>query len=192
MRRLVLAVLLVGCSHETATPGSDAGALPTTAALASAAPSGPAAAGSAAGTGRAQAAGAAGATGKARAVSGPYQAAKGTFYIPDSGGWSGVKWPGDDDPSGVGAGTLALQIAADGRVSGTISGALGDLTVDGMDRDGQLTAQLLPAPGAPIHSFTGTLIARDDGTKVTGTMRLSDGINRLVRVADVALVTAGS
>lgn len=174
---LTAAATVMACSHETATTAAssaDSGA--TTGAAASASSTAAAAANTAPA-----------ATGKARTVNGPYQATKGTFYIPDSSGWSGVKQLGEDDPSGIGAGTLSLQIGADGRVSGKITGALGDLTVDGLDRDGELTAQLMPATGAPITSFTGTLIAKDDGTKVTGTMRLSDGINRLVRVADVKL-----
>lgn len=178
---LVLAVPVAGCSHEPTTAGAsgatDAGTsaaatalstLPSASTRASAAPAGAAAAA---------------APVKARAVSGPYQATKTTVSVLDSG----LKLPGDDDPGGLGAGTLTLQIAADGRVTGKVSGALGDLTVDGMDRDGELTAQLTPAAGAPINSFTGTLIARDDGTKVTGKMRLSDGVNRVIRVADVTL-----
>lgn len=177
---LTAAAAVVACSHETATTAAasaDSGATTAATAIGSASST---ASGAAANTAPA-------APGKARTVNGPYQATKGTFYIPDSSGWSGVKQLGEEDPSGIGAGTLSLQIGADGRVSGKITGALGDLTVDGLDRDGELTAQLMPATGAPITSFTGTLIAKDDGTKVTGTMRLSDGINRLVRVADVKL-----
>ncbi len=191
MKRVALlaaSTLLAACSHETATTtvsSTDAGVATTATAVATSS-TGPASSAAPTASGAAPAAAAAG-TGKARTVNGPYQATKGTFYIPDSSGWSGVKQLGEDDPSGIGAGTLSLQIGADGRVSGKITGALGDLTVDWLDRDGELTAQLMPATGAPITSFTGTLIAKDDGTKVTGTMRLSDGINRLVRVADVKL-----
>jgi hypothetical protein len=176
---LVAAVPLAGCSHETTTTGStDAGTSAAATAMATP-PSATTRASAAPTTGGAAAA----APVKARAVSGPYQATKTTVSVLDSG----LKLPGDEDPAGLGAGTLTLQIAPDGRVTGKVSGALGDLTVDGMDRDGELTAQLTPAAGAPINSFTGTLIARDDGTKVTGKMRLSDGINRVLRVADVTL-----
>jgi hypothetical protein len=181
---LAAATLLAACSHETATAtvsSTDAG-VTTSATAVAASSSGPASSAAPTASGAASAA-----TGKARTVNGPYQATKGTFYIPDSSGWSGVKQLGEDDPSGIGAGTVSLEIGADGRVRGKITGALGELTVDGLDRDGELTAQLTPAAGAPINSFTGTLIAKDDGAKVTGTMRLSDGINRLVRVADVKL-----
>jgi hypothetical protein len=99
----------------------------------------------------------------------------------------GVKFHSDDSTAGVGEGTLTLTIDPSGRMTGTASGVLGDMTISGLDRGGDFAASLRPAAA---DGFTGTFIGSEPppgAAAMTGTMNLSDGKNELVRTATVQL-----
>jgi hypothetical protein len=124
------------------------------------------------------------------AFEGSYEAQAGTMFIPREGDvpnaaeWAGTKFRSDDAGVGRGAGTLALSIDADGRISGEGSGALGAFTLTGQ-RTGDRARGTLRG-GAPDFFF-GTFDLTIAGDAATGTASASDGEARVVRTLTVTL-----
>jgi hypothetical protein len=113
---------------------------------------------------------------------GGYKSVEGTFVLP-----GGVKWKVPASDAGLGDGTIALTVdSAAGRVQGTVDGALGPATIDGIAVDRTITATVSRAdPGD--HGFTGTLQGTLGDATVQGTMNLTQADVTAVRNATFAL-----
>jgi hypothetical protein len=100
----------------------------------------------------------------------------------------GVKeWKKDDGSQASGAGTLTLNAAADGSVTGTAKGPLGEQQVTGRV-EGE-TAALSLVPGAP-EGFHGVILASKTADGLKGTLQASSGDSLQVRKASVTLTKA--
>lgn len=101
----------------------------------------------------------------------------------------GVKeWKTDDGARASGPGELSLEVGADGTVTGSGKGALGELTVTGRFEGDRAALALAPAtPGG----FQGVLLATRTGERLEGTLSASSGDSLQVRRAAVTLTRAG-
>jgi hypothetical protein len=96
-------------------------------------------------------------------------------------------WDDDDGTRGTGTGVLEIAIDADGRVTGSSKGALGDLSASGAVEGESVRLRLLPRPGAPGLAFAGYMVAERNSEVLTGVLRASSGDSLLVRRAEVEL-----
>lgn len=102
---------------------------------------------------------------------GTYKSATGTLYIPPD--WKHVQWTGTETPSGIGEGSIALHVdPASGRVVGTLDGPLGPAAIDGLVRDGRLTASIRRTDPSD-HGFGGTLEGSMTKDHAEGTLSAS-------------------
>jgi hypothetical protein len=116
---------------------------------------------------------------------GTYKSAAGTLYIPSD--WKNVRWSGSDSQAGLGDGAMTLQIdAATGRVLGTVEGPLGPAVVDGVVRDGKMTASILRKVPSD-RGFSGTLLGSVERDVAEGSMNLSSAEANAVRSATFTL-----
>jgi len=100
----------------------------------------------------------------------------------------GVKaWQDDDGKRASGEGKLSLEVAADGGVLGTASGALGALAVAGRV-DGDRAALTLSS--AEPDGFHGVILASQTPEGMKGTLSASSADSLQVRRADVVLTRA--
>ncbi|HEX2874774.1 MAG TPA: hypothetical protein VHP33_26165 [Polyangiaceae bacterium] len=100
----------------------------------------------------------------------------------------GVKeWKNDDGKKASGEGKLSLEAKPDGSVSGTATGALGDLTVTGQV-DGDRAALTLTSPQP--EGFHGVILATQTPEGMKGTLNASSGDSLQVRQAAVTLSRA--
>jgi hypothetical protein len=98
-----------------------------------------------------------------------------------------VKWKVAESDAGLGEGTIALSVdAATGRVQGTVDGALGPATIDGVAADRKIAATVSRADPSD-HGFTGTLQGTLGDATVQGTMNLTQADVTAVRSATFAL-----
>jgi hypothetical protein len=113
---------------------------------------------------------------------GTYKSVEGTFVLPE-----GVKWKVPESPAGLGEGTIVLTLdRGTGRAQGTVDGALGPATIDGVAKDGHVTASVSRAdPGD--QGFTGTLQGSVADAGVQGTMNLTQANVTAVRNAPFEL-----
>ncbi len=116
------------------------------------------------------------------AWAGTYTAAAGSLFVPD---WTGVKFRGEDASVGLGGGAMTVTLDATGRATGTLDGALGATTLDGVLRDAAFSATLVPVDRA--RGFSGTAIGTREGDAITGTMRLSLPTGNVIREASFTL-----
>jgi hypothetical protein len=161
----VAGLMVLGCSRGTeGAPAPVASASSAPVASASAAPSAkPASDGSGAWTGT-------------------YAATTGSLFVPD---WTGVKFRGEDASVGLGEGAMNVTLDASGRATGTLDGALGAITIDGVLREAAFSATLVAVDRA--KGFSGTAIGTRDGDAITGTMRLSLPTGNVIREATFKL-----
>jgi hypothetical protein len=97
----------------------------------------------------------------------------------------GVKeWKQDDGKKAAGEGKLALEVAADGSVTGSASGALGELTVTGRVDGDRAALTLASAEGDGFH---GSILATQTPDGMKGTLSASSGDSLQVRQAAVTL-----
>lgn len=97
----------------------------------------------------------------------------------------GVKeWKQDDGKKAAGEGKLSLVVSADGSATGTASGALGELSVNGRV-DGDRAALRLASGEA--DGFHGTILATQTSEGMKGTLNASSGDSLQVRQASVVL-----
>ena len=102
-------------------------------------------------------------------------------------------WTEDHGSTSVGPGKLDLTIhQPEGRVSGSATGALGDLTVTGLLEGKDLRANLYPQNPNAEGAMTGWMALTLEGSEtapkgLAGTLRVAGKDARLVRQADVAL-----
>ncbi len=97
------------------------------------------------------------------------------------------EWKKDDGSQASGEGKLSLQAAADGSVTGTATGALGELAVSGRV-DGDRAALTLSA--ASPDGFHGVILASQSPDGMKGTLNASSGDSLQVRQASVTLARA--
>lgn len=98
----------------------------------------------------------------------------------------GTKWKGEDGTEGTGEGTLTLEAAADGRVTGTVEGPLGPALVEGLLEGDSLTASFRRKDPAD-NGFYGTILGKVAGDKVEGSVAASRGNAGLVRTGKLTL-----
>jgi hypothetical protein len=119
---------------------------------------------------------------------GTYKSVAGTLYIPPD--WKNVRWSGADSQAGLGEGTMTLEIdAATGRAVGTVEGPLGPAIVDGVVRDGKLTASIFRKVPSD-HGFSGTLLGSVQRDVAEGSMNLSSAEATAIRSATFTLSAA--
>ena len=100
----------------------------------------------------------------------------------------GVKeWKQDDGKQASGEGKLSLEAAADGGVTGTAIGALGELSVAGRI-DGDRAALTLTS--ARPDGFHGVILASQTPDGLKGTLSASSADSLQVRQASVTLTRA--
>jgi hypothetical protein len=118
---------------------------------------------------------------------GSYKSAAGTIYIPPD--WK-VRWSGGDASTGIGDGTMTITIdPSTRRMAGALDGALGPATLDGIDVDGRITANI-SRKNPTDRGFSGTLVGSIDADRASGTMSVSSGEASTVRTATFALSPA--
>lgn len=93
----------------------------------------------------------------------------------------------DNGQVASGRGALLLTIAEDGRVSGTMRGALGDAIVSGALEDEVLVATFHPRDAGAEPYMSGLVSARVDGGAMKGTLQSSSGDAVLARTGTVEL-----
>jgi hypothetical protein len=96
-------------------------------------------------------------------------------------------WEKDDGKLLAGTGQLRLEIAADGTVTGTANGALGELSLRGRLEQETLRATLHNSASDPTLIQNGVLMATLSGKSLTGTLRAATGDGLLQREATVTL-----
>lgn len=171
---LLCAMALVAC--EKSTPTEPSPVKPTASASAAAAP-----------TASAQVAPAAAAAGKATSLAGTFQAAlRKSTTGKKEGAPSG--WEKDDGKRFTGAGTVQLSVAADGTVTGTLKGALGDLNLSGRLDGDELRAALLPGGTDVTQIQNGFLSLKREGDGWKGQLSCASGDALLLREAQLELV----
>jgi hypothetical protein len=100
----------------------------------------------------------------------------------------GVKeWKTDDGKRASGAATLKLAIGADGVVSGSASGALGELLVSGRAEAERVALSLRAVEPDGFHGF---MLASQTPEGMRGTLNASSADSLSVRRAEVALSRA--
>lgn len=100
----------------------------------------------------------------------------------------GVKdWQLDDGKLASGEGKLSLSVSDDGQVSGSASGALGDLAVTGRVEDDRAALSLASAQADGFH---GVLLATRAPEGMKGSLSASSADSLRVRRAEVTLTRA--
>jgi hypothetical protein len=100
----------------------------------------------------------------------------------------GIKeWKQDDGKKSSGEGKLSLEAGPDGGVTGTATGALGELTVAGRI-EGDRAALTLTS--AQADGFHGVILATQTAEGLKGTLSASSGDSLQVRQASVTLTRA--
>ncbi len=113
---------------------------------------------------------------------GGYKSVEGTFLLPKD-----VKWKVPESNAGLGEGTIALTVdRGTGRLQGTVEGALGPATIDGVAVDGTMTATVSRADPSD-HGFTGTLQGALGDASAQGTMNMTQADVTAVRNATFEL-----
>jgi hypothetical protein len=97
------------------------------------------------------------------------------------------KWKDDDGSTASGEGKLSLQAAADGTVSGSASGPLGEHTVAGKVEGDRVALSLIPAQA---EGFRGVILASQQGDGIQGTLNVATGDSLTARKASVTLARA--
>lgn len=106
------------------------------------------------------------------AWAGTYKSGPGTVTLPVGKAYEGATWANDDGGVGVGEGALTINVDPSGVVSGSGEGALGAFLLDGVVKDGQLSATVARKDPSD-RGLTGTLLGKVTGDKIDGTMNLS-------------------
>jgi hypothetical protein len=96
----------------------------------------------------------------------------------------------DDGKAASGKGELELTIAADGTVTGRVTGPLGPGLLSGMAEADGITATLAPEDPGADGAMTGTLALEPAQSDWKGTLRASSGSGEIAREADVTVKLA--
>jgi len=93
-------------------------------------------------------------------------------------------WGLDDGKKSSGHGTIELSLSDDGRVTGSATGALGDLVIEGTTDKDALSASVAPSNGKGFRGIvTGTV---SDGI-IHGNLEVSSSDASIVREAALML-----
>ena len=97
-------------------------------------------------------------------------------------------WADAADAKAIGKGELVLQIDEAGKVTGNVTGPLGDLEAAGMLDDKTLRVRFQPTKQlAPPEMFNGVLLAEKSDAGFAGDLKASSGDSLTVRKASVVL-----
>lgn len=96
------------------------------------------------------------------------------------------QWGGDADTDGAGEGKLTLDVAADGAITGSASGPLGDMIASGEVDAETFSVQLKPKEPTET-AFQGFFVAKREGAALKGRLQASSGDSIKVRDAPVQL-----
>lgn len=97
-------------------------------------------------------------------------------------------WADAGDAKAIGKGELRLLIDEAGKVTGNVTGPLGELEAAGMLDDKTLRVRFHPTkPLAPPEMFNGVLLAEKSEAGFTGDLKASSGDSLTVRKASVVL-----
>lgn len=185
----VLSAFSVGCGKgddKPAAPSAPASGAASAPATGTAAGTASAPAGTAAGTASGAATAPASAPAGAASYAGDFESKSGTLYLPDRKEFQGVKKVDFESKAALGPGKIEISVDAQGTVSGTASGALGDLTISGRSEGGRITATLKPTTGT--DGFYGTLLAEPSPSgELVGTLSASAARANVLREAELKL-----
>lgn len=97
-------------------------------------------------------------------------------------------WADAGDTKAIGKGELVLQIDDAGKVTGSVTGPLGDLEAAGMLDDKTLRVRFQPAKQlTPPEMYSGVLLAEKSEAGFAGDLKASSGDSQTVRKASVVL-----
>jgi hypothetical protein len=179
---VALVVAACGCSKGTSPDPAPAPSAASAAPPASAARTVDAAAPAASGGAAATAAG-----GKAASYGGTYSLVPATLYIPEAKDYASVKQVKDDPSKHVGDGALALEVDANGRVTGTIeSGPASPAVIDGSVVGDEIRGNVRRKTPSD-DGLTGTVVAKLSGDTLDGKLRLAESNAAIVREGKLAL-----
>lgn len=170
---LTLAVFVIACSKDDKAQGG-ATASPAEAGVVSTAASAQA---------DAAAAKAAAKTGEAASFKGSYTAKPATLYIPEHKDYGSVKQAKSDDTKLVGEGTLTIDVAPDGKVTGTIDSGPASPAVIDATKDGDEIRGTVRRKDPADQGLTGVVLAKVEGGKLTGTLTLAEANAAVLRDA---------
>lgn len=174
---IAMGLALMACNKgSSSSQPAASGSAPVASAPASAAASGSAAAPAGSGS--------AAATADAKGLAGEYTAKKATIEPPEK--VPDVTWKKDTGDKMVGPGKLELKVA-DGMVSGTASGALGDQIVAGTFDGKELKFSLIPKDHQAPEAMSGTGVGEMGASGITGTLRCAGKDGVVVREATFEL-----
>jgi hypothetical protein len=120
---------------------------------------------------------------------GKYDARRGDVSVPAGVAYGAWK---EDGTRAAGPGTIEIEIAADGDVSGKIGGALGDLVIRGRMEDGALAAGVTPSDALADPAMRGVLHGTLRGDAIEAELRVSSQDGEVVRAASTKLTRRGS
>lgn len=98
------------------------------------------------------------------------------------------QWKEDDGSTASGEGKLTLEAAADGTVTGTATGPLGEQAVSGKIEGEHVALALAPADP---EGFRGVILASQKDGAIQGTLSSSRGDALLARRGSISLSRAG-
>ncbi len=111
-------------------------------------------------------------------------------YLIETKKGEGLKaWAEDDGSDGAGKGKLELDVKPDGQITGTASGALGEMIASGQAEEDSLRVTLKPKEPSDT-SFQGFFIAKREGKSAKGRLQASSGDSLKVRDAPIELAPA--
>ena len=101
----------------------------------------------------------------------------------------GVKqWKDDDGSKASGEGKLSLEATADGTVTGSASGPLGEQRVAGRVEGDRVSLSLIPTEA---EGFRGVILASQQEGGMKGTLNVATGDSLTARQASVTLARVG-
>ncbi len=96
-------------------------------------------------------------------------------------------WKEDDGSKASGEGKLSIEAAADGTVSGTASGPLGEHTVSGKVEEDRVALSLTPVDP---HGYRGVILASQRGEAIEGDLTCATGDGLSARKGAITLARA--
>ena len=173
----LLSLVLLGCPNKDTASDAGKGATSASASTPATASAGDAAA--------PREGGSTSATGEA-AYAGTYEAKPAALYIPEHQDWKNTKQAKDDPAKHVGEGNLTIEVAADGRVTGTVdSGPASPGLISGLVEGTRLTATIRRKE-AGDQGLTGSILGTVEGGQITGTGKLADATAAILREGKVS------
>lgn len=119
---------------------------------------------------------------------GSYEAAK--HHIDLSTKIGGLpEWAADEGASGTGKGSVRLTPDATGAATGSVEGPLGPAALEGAF-DGDVLAVRFYPKSADRSGFSGVLVARREGERLTGSLDAATSDGRVARTAKITLERA--